>query len=108
MGFRPEHSRQWGIDLTQVRKAGCVGKKVVVITGASSGFGALTARALANAGHTACVGMREASGRNAPQVQAIKAAIPLSESASDRWMQRVVPATSRQTHNSSAKPPPRR
>ncbi|WP_416984897.1 SDR family oxidoreductase [Streptomyces sp. T028] len=43
---------------------------VIVITGASSGFGALTARALADAGHTVYAGMRQTSGRNAPQVQA--------------------------------------
>jgi NAD(P)-dependent dehydrogenase (short-subunit alcohol dehydrogenase family) len=43
---------------------------VVVITGASSGFGALTARALADAGHTVYAGMRQTAGRNAPQVQA--------------------------------------
>ncbi|GAA2451513.1 SDR family oxidoreductase [Actinomadura vinacea] len=43
---------------------------VVVITGASSGFGALTARALADAGHTVYAGMRQTTGRNAPQVQA--------------------------------------
>lgn len=43
---------------------------VVVITGASSGFGALTARALADAGHTVYAGMRETTGRNAPQVRA--------------------------------------
>ncbi|MCI2423009.1 SDR family oxidoreductase [Saccharopolyspora sp. K220] len=43
---------------------------VIVITGASSGFGALTARALADAGHTVYAGMRETAGRNAPQVQA--------------------------------------
>lgn len=43
---------------------------VIVITGASSGFGALTARALADAGHTVYAGMRETTGRNAPQVQA--------------------------------------
>ena len=43
---------------------------IIVITGASSGFGALTARALADAGHTVYAGMREATGRNAPQVQA--------------------------------------
>lgn len=42
--------------------------KVIVITGASSGFGALTARALAAAGHRVYAGMRETSGRNAPQV----------------------------------------
>jgi NAD(P)-dependent dehydrogenase (short-subunit alcohol dehydrogenase family) len=43
---------------------------VVVITGASSGFGALTARALADAGDTVYAGMRETAGRNAPQAQA--------------------------------------
>jgi NAD(P)-dependent dehydrogenase (short-subunit alcohol dehydrogenase family) len=41
---------------------------VIVITGASSGFGALAARALARAGHTVYAGMRETTGRNAPQV----------------------------------------
>jgi len=40
-------------------------KKVIVITGASSGFGALAARALANAGHTVYASMRETAGRNA-------------------------------------------
>ncbi|HEY0249503.1 MAG TPA: SDR family oxidoreductase [Gryllotalpicola sp.] len=44
---------------------------IVVITGASSGFGALTARALAQAGNTVYAGMRETAGRNAPQVQAV-------------------------------------
>ena len=43
-------------------------KQVIVVTGASSGFGALTARALADAGHTIYAGMRETAGRNAPQV----------------------------------------
>ncbi|GGY10854.1 SDR family oxidoreductase [Streptomyces minutiscleroticus] len=43
---------------------------VVVITGASSGFGALTARALADAGHTVHAGMRRTATRNAPQVEA--------------------------------------
>ena len=43
-------------------------KKVIVITGASSGFGALAARALARAGHTVYATMRETTGRNAPQV----------------------------------------
>ncbi|WP_036964781.1 SDR family oxidoreductase [Promicromonospora kroppenstedtii] len=46
---------------------------VVVITGASSGFGALTARALAAAGHTVYAGMRQTEGRNAPQVDAAAA-----------------------------------
>jgi NAD(P)-dependent dehydrogenase (short-subunit alcohol dehydrogenase family) len=43
-------------------------KQVIVITGASSGFGALTARALAHAGHTVYASMRETSGRNAAVV----------------------------------------
>ncbi|WP_035347143.1 SDR family oxidoreductase [Edaphobacter aggregans] len=47
-------------------------KNVIVVTGASSGFGALTARALATAGHTVYASMRETTGRNAPQVEAAK------------------------------------
>jgi NAD(P)-dependent dehydrogenase (short-subunit alcohol dehydrogenase family) len=46
--------------------------KTIVITGASSGFGALTSRALADAGHTVYAGMRDSTGRNAPQVAAAK------------------------------------
>lgn len=46
-------------------------KYVIVITGASSGFGALTARTLANAGHTVYASMRETTGRNLPQVEAV-------------------------------------
>jgi NAD(P)-dependent dehydrogenase (short-subunit alcohol dehydrogenase family) len=44
--------------------------QIIVITGASSGFGALTARALADTGNTVYAGMRATGGRNAPQVQA--------------------------------------
>src|SRR6202048_2062137 len=47
-------------------------KKVIVIAGASSGFGALTARALARAGHTIYASMRETTGRNASQVEGAK------------------------------------
>lgn len=43
-------------------------QQIIVVTGASSGFGALTARALADAGHIVYAGMRETAGRNAPQV----------------------------------------
>ncbi|MCX4404198.1 SDR family NAD(P)-dependent oxidoreductase [Streptomyces sp. NBC_01764] len=45
--------------------------KVVVITGASSGFGNLTARALAEAGHLVYAGMRATTSRNAPAVAAL-------------------------------------
>lgn len=46
-------------------------RKIVLISGASSGFGALTARTLADAGDTVVyAGMRDTEGRNAPQVQA--------------------------------------
>lgn len=48
-------------------------KQVIVITGASSGFGALSARALADAGHIVYAGIRETEGRNAPQVAAVQA-----------------------------------
>jgi NAD(P)-dependent dehydrogenase (short-subunit alcohol dehydrogenase family) len=47
-------------------------RKTIAITGASSGFGALSARALADAGHTVYAGMRDSAGRNAPQVAAAK------------------------------------
>jgi NAD(P)-dependent dehydrogenase (short-subunit alcohol dehydrogenase family) len=44
-------------------------KYILVITGASSGFGELTARALAKAGHTVYASMRETAGRNKEQVE---------------------------------------
>ena len=46
-------------------------KQVIVITGASSGFGALAARRLTDAGHTVYAGMRATTGRNASQVEAV-------------------------------------
>ena len=46
--------------------------KVVVVTGASSGFGRLSANAVARSGHTVYASMRETSGRNAPQVAELK------------------------------------
>jgi NAD(P)-dependent dehydrogenase (short-subunit alcohol dehydrogenase family) len=47
--------------------------KIILVTGASSGFGRLTAEALAKAGHTVYASMRETQGRNAPEVQKISA-----------------------------------
>src|SRR5712672_535790 len=47
-------------------------KSIIVITGASSGFGALAARALARARHTVYASMRETEGRNAPQVKEVE------------------------------------
>jgi NAD(P)-dependent dehydrogenase (short-subunit alcohol dehydrogenase family) len=47
--------------------------QIIVITGASGGFGALAARALAKSGHTVYAGMRDTAGRNAPQVEALQA-----------------------------------
>ncbi|MFM0058481.1 SDR family oxidoreductase [Paraburkholderia phytofirmans] len=46
-------------------------KKIIVVTGASSGFGALSARAFALAGHTVFASMRETTGRNVSQVEAV-------------------------------------
>jgi NAD(P)-dependent dehydrogenase (short-subunit alcohol dehydrogenase family) len=48
-------------------------KQVILVTGASSGFGLMTAQSLAHAGHTVYASMRETEGRNAPQVAAIAA-----------------------------------
>jgi NAD(P)-dependent dehydrogenase (short-subunit alcohol dehydrogenase family) len=46
---------------------------VIVVTGASSGFGLMAARALAHAGYTVYASMRDTAGRNAPQVAEVEA-----------------------------------
>ncbi|WP_294570082.1 SDR family oxidoreductase [uncultured Arthrobacter sp.] len=46
--------------------------KVIVISGAGSGFGALSARALAAGGNTVYAGIRETAGRNAGRVAEAK------------------------------------
>ena len=48
-----------------------MGHDVIVVTGASSGFGRLSAEALALAGHTVYASMRDTTGRNASQVEAV-------------------------------------
>jgi NAD(P)-dependent dehydrogenase (short-subunit alcohol dehydrogenase family) len=53
------------------RKDFAMTKSVILVTGASSGFGLMTARALAEAGHTVYASMRDTQGRNAPQVVAV-------------------------------------
>jgi NAD(P)-dependent dehydrogenase (short-subunit alcohol dehydrogenase family) len=47
-------------------------QQIIVITGASSGFGRLSANALAKAGHMVYASMRDTKGRNAAQVADIR------------------------------------
>src|SRR5881628_1271246 len=47
-------------------------KSIILVTGASSGIGYLTSRALAAAGHTVYASMRDIGGRNAPRVRELR------------------------------------
>ena len=47
--------------------------KTILVTGASSGFGAMTARALADAGHAVYAGIRDTTGHNLAAVTAAAA-----------------------------------
>jgi NAD(P)-dependent dehydrogenase (short-subunit alcohol dehydrogenase family) len=47
--------------------------QIVIVTGASSGFGRLSANAVAHGGHTVYAAMRETAGRNAPQARDVEA-----------------------------------
>src|SRR5260370_13735010 len=90
MDQRPGAARQWRHGLNRTDAAGAfapfnpqsrnspsqkrirVMKQIIVITGASSGFGRLSANALANACHTVYASMRGTTGCNAAQVADIE------------------------------------
>jgi len=69
MDQRAGHPPEWGLRLSDGH-TGLI-KEVILITGASSGFGALTARALARAGHIVYASMLNTANLNAAEVGAV-------------------------------------
>jgi NAD(P)-dependent dehydrogenase (short-subunit alcohol dehydrogenase family) len=67
-------------------------QQVVLITGASSGFGLLSAKALARAGHIVYASMRETKGKNAKAVAEVAAFA--SDIVSTSILQRMAPRSS--------------
>src|SRR6476661_8787551 len=59
-------------------------QKVVLVTGASSGFGAMTVRALADAKHVVHAGMRDIGGRNAQAAEDSVTLRPIVMDVSDQ------------------------
>ncbi len=72
--------------------------KTILITGASSGFGAMTSRALADAGHTVFASMRDVEGRNR------RAADDARAYATDRRSTCAPPSLTSQTRRPSTGP----